>query len=137
MKDVIRITTDFGHMAIILDKFFPADHRSTKQVFRLMLDDPSWTDERIDELIGYFHDMGEAHRTEASFALREGKTYERSAELIRQTKPRRNSSAYAKYREDREKAKEMFREEKNLLWMSDQYFKTGVLLMKMYRRVCE
>lgn len=104
MTDVIHISWDSGYMNVAVDQFFPTDLSRTRKVFKLMLQDPAWTYDKIDELLAYFEDRQKETVIRAAELQLDAARQKAVADDLKAKKPKRKTPEYAEYMEERDKA---------------------------------
>ena len=131
MKDIIKISWDSGYYALIPEKFFPTTMEKTRNVFKLMLADPSWGDAEIEELLQYFQERRDRAVKSAAVNRAMSKvTMELSQRVLLQCR-NRNDPKYKEYMGYRDKAKELEREAKHCLSEARYFNAAKSLLLDM------
>lgn len=107
MLDVIRISWGSGSMNIVVGRFFPTDLSRTRKVFKLLLQDPDWTVDKIDELLDYFGERQRETELRAKELQSDADRQKAVADALKAKKPKRNHPEYTEYVNEKEKAYQM------------------------------
>lgn len=54
MNYIVKISWYSGGCELLADKFFPTTLEKTRKLFKLLVTDPAWSDEQVNELLDYF-----------------------------------------------------------------------------------
>lgn len=107
MLDVIHISWGSGSMNIVVGGFFPTDLSRTRKLFKLLLQDPDWTVDKVDELLDYFGDRQRETEARAKELQSDADRQKAVADALKAKKPKRNSPEYSEFVHERDTAYQM------------------------------
>lgn len=131
MEDIVKISWGSGDCKLIADKFFPTTMEKTRKLFKLLVADPDWDDNRVNELLDYFKErkVREVKKAEEARSMAQGILQE--AEIIKaRCSPR--SEEYREYMKLRDRATALGRSSRDHLNASHYCVKAYTLLCDMW-----
>lgn len=131
MNYIVKISWYSGGCELLTDEFFPTTMEKTRKLFKLLVADIDWDDEKVRELLDYFKErkvlevkMAEDARSMAQGLMRE-------AEVIK-ARCSRKSEEYQEYMRFRDKALDLSRSSTTHLNAARYCVKASALLRDMW-----
>lgn len=133
MNYIVKISWDSGGCELLADDFFPTTMDKTRKLFKLLVADPDWNDDKVSELLDYFKErkVREVKKAEEARSMAQGIIQE--AESIK-ARCSRNSDEYREYMRLRDQALELGRSSKNHLNAAHYCVRAYALLRDMWGR---
>lgn len=130
MIDPIKIAWDTGGMELRPD-FFPVPMARTRKIFKLLLADESWTEEKIRELGDTLIELARKRRQQAIDAEWEAAQQARLAESIKPHKREKDTDVWRRYVQTRDSAKALSTNVKAYKREEQDCWKTRAVLYEM------
>lgn len=131
MNYIVKISWYSGGCELLADEFLPTTMEKTRKLFKLLVADTDWDDEKVRELLDYFKErkvlevkMAEDARSMAQGLMRE-------AEVIK-ARCSRKSEEYQEYMRFRDKALDLSRSSTTHLNAARYCVKASALLRDMW-----